>query len=91
MEKIIASSFLPVTSFAFNYEFNMNSMVRYLIIITLCYYFLKGLIYLLLWQTTHKIEERAREQKRKEKEKRESMRRIWEDEEIERDDDSNWW
>jgi hypothetical protein len=90
MEKIIASSVLPTTSFALNYEFNMNQMVKYLIIITLCYFFLKGLFYFFLWQTTHKIEERARKQKQKEKEKQGSMWRIWEDDEK-RDDDSNWW
>jgi hypothetical protein len=90
MEKIIASSFMPVMSFAFNYEFNMNRMVKYLIIITLCYFFLKGLFYFFLWLTTHKIEERARERKHEEKEKQGSIWRVWEDDEK-RDDDSNWW
>ncbi len=64
----------------------MNSMLKYLIIITLMYYFLKGLIYLLLWQTTKKVEERARAAKAKEKAEREMKRRIWVDEE---DEDSN--
>ncbi|HBQ86680.1 MAG TPA: hypothetical protein DER33_07685 [Syntrophomonas sp.] len=43
----------------------MNSMVKMLIIVTLIYYFLKGLIYLMLWIATHKVEENARERKRK--------------------------
>lgn len=64
----------------------MNSMLKYLIIITLMYYFLKGLIYLLLWQTTKKVEERARAAKAKEKAEREMKRRIWVDEE---DEDGN--
>lgn len=64
----------------------MNSMLKYLIIITLMYYFLKGLIYLLLWQTTKKVEERARAAKAKEKADREMQRRIWVDED---DEDGN--
>ncbi|MEN6328032.1 MAG: hypothetical protein ABFD18_17705 [Syntrophomonas sp.] len=59
----------------------MNSMLKHLIIITLIYYFLKGLIYLLLWETTKKVEERARAEKAKKKAEREMQRRIWVDEE----------
>lgn len=57
----------------------MNSTLKYLIVVTLIYYFVKGLIYLLLWQTTYKVEERARERIAKEKEKREMRMKIWED------------
>jgi hypothetical protein len=46
----------------------MNSMVKMLIIVTLIYYFLKGLIYLMLWIATHKVEENARERQRKRRE-----------------------
>jgi hypothetical protein len=45
-------------------------MLRSLIIITLIYYLLKGLIYLAMWQATYKVQERAFEQKRKREEKR---------------------
>lgn len=45
----------------------MNDTLKYLIIVTLCYYLVKGLIYLLLWQATHKVEEKAREFKQKSK------------------------
>ncbi len=47
----------------------MNDMAKYLIIITLCYYLVKGLIYLILWQATKKVEEKAREAKKKEQKK----------------------
>jgi hypothetical protein len=46
----------------------MNSMVKMLIIITLIYYFVKGLIYLMLWIATHKVEENARQRKQKRRE-----------------------
>lgn len=46
----------------------MNSMVKMLIIVTLIYYFLKGLIYLMLWIATHKVEENARDRQRKRRE-----------------------
>jgi hypothetical protein len=48
----------------------MNSMVKMLIIVTLIYYLLKGLIYLMLWIATHKVEENARNRKRKQRELR---------------------
>jgi len=57
-----------------------NELLKYLIIVTLVYYLLKGLIYLLLWQTTKRVEQRALEAKRKEKEKRDTANQIWEDE-----------
>lgn len=46
----------------------MNSMLKTLIIITLIYYFIKGIIYLALWIATHKVEEHARERQRKRRE-----------------------
>lgn len=48
----------------------MNSMVKMLIIVTLIYYLLKGLIYLMLWIATHKVEENALERQRKRREQR---------------------
>lgn len=66
----------------------MNSMLKYLIIITLMYYFLKGIIYLLLWHTTKKVQERALEAKAKEKAKQDIKRQIWEDED---EDGNNRW
>lgn len=48
----------------------MNSMVKMLVIVTLIYYLLKGLIYLMLWIATHKIEENARERQRIQREER---------------------
>ncbi|MEN6463334.1 MAG: hypothetical protein ABFC94_18440 [Syntrophomonas sp.] len=48
----------------------MNNMLRTLIIITLIYYLLKGLIYIALWQATYKVQEKAMEEKRKRQEKR---------------------
>lgn len=47
----------------------MNEMLKYLIIITLCYYLVKIIIYLLLWQATKKVEEKARERLKKRREK----------------------
>lgn len=43
----------------------MNDMVKYLIIITLCYYLVKGLMYLILWQASKKMEQKARETRKK--------------------------
>ncbi len=43
----------------------MNDMAKYLIIITLCYYLVKGLIYLILWQASKKVEEKVRETRKK--------------------------
>lgn len=48
----------------------MNSMLKMLIIVTLIYYLLKGLIYLMLWIATHKVEQNARERQRKKREQR---------------------
>jgi hypothetical protein len=48
----------------------MNDMLKYLIIVTLCYYLVKGLIYLILWQATKKVEEKAREYKNRSKPKK---------------------
>lgn len=56
----------------------MESMLKTLIIITLIYYLLKGLIYLLLWQTTYKIEEHARAKKKQQKRARDVEKEIWE-------------
>ncbi|MDD3269318.1 MAG: hypothetical protein PHX14_08355 [Syntrophomonadaceae bacterium] len=61
-------------------------MLKYLIIITLMYYFLKVLIYLVLWQTTKKVQENALAKKAKRKEKEEMHRRIWVDDEDEDND-----
>ncbi len=52
----------------------MNDMAKYLIIITLCYYLVKGLIYLILWQATKKVEEKAREYKKKEQKQKKFRR-----------------
>lgn len=57
------------------------SLAKYLIIITLAYYLVKGLIYLLLWQTTYKIEERAREMKKQKQKKKQEEDEIWEENE----------
>ncbi|NLO22643.1 MAG: G-protein coupled receptor [Syntrophomonadaceae bacterium] len=45
-------------------------MLKYLIIITLCYYLVKGLIYLILWQATKKVEEKSRESKQRAKQRK---------------------
>lgn len=55
-----------------------NELLKYLIIVTLCYYLLKGLIYLLLWQTTKRVQESALAAKQKEKDKRKKEKEIWE-------------
>jgi hypothetical protein len=54
----------------------MNPILKTLIIVTAVYYLVKGLIYLVLWQTTKKLEERGLEAKRKAKEKREKEAEI---------------
>lgn len=51
-----------------------NSLLKTLIVVTLAYYLIKGLIYLLLWQTTYKLQEKALERKRKKQEER--LKRI---------------
>lgn len=55
----------------------MNPLLKTLIIGTLIYYLVKGLIYLLLWQATVKMEQRGKERKQREKEKRMKQRGIW--------------
>jgi len=55
-----------------------NELLKYLIIVTLCYYLLKGLIYLLLWQTTKRVQQNALAAKQREKEKRKKEKEIWE-------------
>ncbi len=61
----------------------MNPLLKTLIIVTLIYYLVKGLIYLMLWQTTKKLEERGLEAKRKAKEKKmkskELEEELWQD------------
>lgn len=55
-----------------------NELLKYLIIVTLCYYLLKGLIYLLLWQTTKRVQQNALAAKQREKDKRKKEKEIWE-------------
>lgn len=55
----------------------MENMLKTLIIITLIYYLLKGLIYLMLWQTTVKLEEKARAEKNKKKAEKEFEEELW--------------
>jgi hypothetical protein len=55
----------------------MESMAKTLIIITLVYYLIKGLIYLVLWQATYKIQERALAEKKKRKKKKDLEESIW--------------
>lgn len=57
----------------------MNPLLKTLIIVTLIYYLVKGLIYLMLWQTTVKLEQRGLERKRKEKEKRKKAKELEEE------------
>ena len=62
----------------------MNDLLKYLIIVTLAYYLVKGLLYLLLWQMTYKVQEKALAEKKKQKERRQIEKEIWKNE----DDDS---
>lgn len=55
----------------------MESIAKTLIIITLVYYLIKGLIYLVLWQATYKIQERALAEKQKRKKKKDLEESIW--------------
>lgn len=48
----------------------MENMLKTLIIITLIYYLVKGLLYLAMWQMTYKVQERQLEEKEKKKAKR---------------------
>lgn len=45
-----------------------NTLLKTLIVVTLAYYLIKGLIYLLLWQTTYKLKQKALENKNKRRE-----------------------
>ncbi len=51
-------------------------MLKTLIILVLIYYLLKGLIYIVLWQATYKIQERALEAKAKKQAEREERRKA---------------
>lgn len=62
----------------------MNDLLKYLIIVTLAYYLIKGLLYLLLWQMTYKVQEKALAEKNKRKERRQIQKELWKNE----DDDS---
>jgi uncharacterized PurR-regulated membrane protein YhhQ (DUF165 family) len=55
----------------------MESMLKTLIVVTLVYYLVKGLIYLLLWQATYKVQENALAAKNKRKKKKEQDESIW--------------
>ncbi|MGS0765802.1 hypothetical protein [Syntrophomonas curvata] len=55
----------------------MDDLLKYLIIITLAYYLVKGLLYLLMWQMTFKVQEKALAAKKKEKERRQAENEIW--------------
>jgi hypothetical protein len=54
----------------------MESMLKTLIVVTLIYYLIKGLIYLLLWQATYKVQENALAAKNKRKNKRDAEKSI---------------
>lgn len=55
----------------------MESIAKTLIIITLVYYLIKGLIYLMLWQTTYKIQEHALAKKKERQQKKALEEEIW--------------
>lgn len=63
----------------------MNPLLKTLIIVTLIYYLVKGLIYLMLWQATKKMEQRGKEAKQRKKEQRMKQRGTWQDQ----DDNDN--
>lgn len=52
----------------------MNDVLRLFIIVVLIYYLIKGLLYLLFWQASMRVEVRGREMKRKRMEMRERRR-----------------
>ena len=58
-------------------ENQMNDLLKYLIIVTLAYYLIKGLLYLLMWQMTFKVQEKALAEKKKQKERRQIEKEIW--------------
>jgi len=53
----------------------MSDVIRILIVIVLIYYLVKGLLYLLFWQATVRLEARGMEMKRKRMEMRERKRK----------------
>lgn len=55
----------------------MNDLLKYLIIVTLAYYLVKGLLYLLLWQMTYKVQEKALAEKKKQKKRKHIEKEIW--------------
>jgi Na+-translocating ferredoxin:NAD+ oxidoreductase RnfG subunit len=55
----------------------VENIAKTLIIITLIYYLIKGLIYLVLWQTTYKIEEKAKARKAKNKQKKKILEELY--------------
>jgi|GEM_PF-2512449 fucose permease len=55
----------------------MNDLLKYLIIVTLAYYLVKGLLYLMLWQMTYKVQEKSLAEKKKQKERRKVEKEIW--------------
>jgi cytoskeletal protein RodZ len=55
----------------------MESMLKTLIVVTLVYYLIKGLIYLLLWQATYKVQENALAAKNKRKKKKDVEESVW--------------
>ena len=58
-------------------ENQMNDLLKYLIIVTLAYYLIKGLLYLLMWQMTFKVQKKALAEKKKQKERRQIEKEIW--------------
>lgn len=58
----------------------MNDLLKYLIIVTLAYYLVKGLLYLMLWQMTYKVQEKGLAEKKKQKERRQVEKEIWNNE-----------
>ncbi|MGI6433871.1 MAG: hypothetical protein ACOX0F_00600 [Syntrophomonadaceae bacterium] len=52
----------------------MNDVLRLFIIVVLIYYLIKGLLYLLFWQASMRVEERGKEMKRRRIELREKRR-----------------
>lgn len=47
-----------------------NPLLKTIIVVALAYYLIKGLIYLLLWQTTYKLQQSALERKKQKREAR---------------------
>ncbi|HZJ84785.1 MAG TPA: hypothetical protein VFD02_04425 [Syntrophomonadaceae bacterium] len=55
----------------------MENMLKTLIIVTLIFYLLKGLIYLILWQMTYKVQEKALAAKAKAKKEKKVEKETW--------------